>query len=325
MPLSGVKTFRIEGDKGNIFFILKRSDKSKESWRYLVKQRDNFFGGKVDVSVGVEGGVPIASDKEIYLDFIPAYWFYICAIPIVLFLTYFIKLSACSNIIRDLGPAPPESSAKKITKAFSIGRTQMAFWFFLIVASYIYLYLTTGELNTITGSVLVLMGISAGTAIGASLIDKNKIDVELNSINQIATLDAHITTLQDNIKKINGVDPNNNLPLFEKLTSFKNELGEAERKRREVEQEIEDHKNIGKARRTRSFLYDLLSENSRTGDGGSDEVKLNYSFHRFQIIAWTIVLGVIFIIEVYENSRMPEFSNTLLALMGISSGTYCRV
>ncbi len=58
------------------------------------------------------------------------------------------------------------------------------------------------------------------------------------------------------------------------------------------------------------FLRDILSDGS------------GYSFHRFQIFAWTIVLGVIFISSVYNGLTMPEFSATLLGLMGISSGTY---
>ncbi|HEY0549914.1 MAG TPA: hypothetical protein VGF13_09950, partial [Verrucomicrobiae bacterium] len=61
---------------------------------------------------------------------------------------------------------------------------------------------------------------------------------------------------------------------------------------------------------SRGFLPDILS------DCGS------YSFHRFQIFAWTIVLAVIFVTSVYNNLKMPEFSATLLGLMGISAGTY---
>src|SRR6185369_4468501 len=46
------------------------------------------------------------------------------------------------------------------------------------------------------------------------------------------------------------------------------------------------------------------------------------TFHRFQIVVWTIVLGVIFGWTVWKRLAMPEFSDTLLALMGISAGTY---
>ena len=46
------------------------------------------------------------------------------------------------------------------------------------------------------------------------------------------------------------------------------------------------------------------------------------SFHRFQMVAWTIVLGIIFIIEVYRNLAMPVFNTTLMGLLGLSAGTY---
>jgi hypothetical protein len=61
---------------------------------------------------------------------------------------------------------------------------------------------------------------------------------------------------------------------------------------------------------SQGFVNDLLNDNS------------GISFHRFQIVVWTIVLGIIFVESVYSRLAMPEFSGTLLALMGISSGTY---
>jgi hypothetical protein len=46
------------------------------------------------------------------------------------------------------------------------------------------------------------------------------------------------------------------------------------------------------------------------------------ALHRLQALCWTLVLGVVFAIGVYENLSMAEFSGTLLALMGISSAGY---
>jgi hypothetical protein len=46
------------------------------------------------------------------------------------------------------------------------------------------------------------------------------------------------------------------------------------------------------------------------------------SFHRFQIAAWTLVLGIIFVAQVYRELAMPQFNEMLLGLMGISAGTY---
>lgn len=58
------------------------------------------------------------------------------------------------------------------------------------------------------------------------------------------------------------------------------------------------------------FIRDILTDSN------------GISFHRFQILVWTLVLVAIFATEVYSDLLMPEFNTTLLALMGISSGTY---
>ena len=47
-----------------------------------------------------------------------------------------------------------------------------------------------------------------------------------------------------------------------------------------------------------------------------------YDFHRFQMLAWTLVLGSVFIVKVFSDRTMPQFDSNLLLLMGISSGAY---
>ena len=64
------------------------------------------------------------------------------------------------------------------------------------------------------------------------------------------------------------------------------------------------------------WILDLLSEEN---DMSKPQIM---SFHRFQIIVWTLVLGVVFCSEVLTKLGMPNFDSTLLILMGISSGTY---
>jgi hypothetical protein len=46
------------------------------------------------------------------------------------------------------------------------------------------------------------------------------------------------------------------------------------------------------------------------------------SLHRFQILIWTLVFGFYFLVNVWTKLSLPVFDDTLLALMGISSGTY---
>jgi hypothetical protein len=72
-------------------------------------------------------------------------------------------------------------------------------------------------------------------------------------------------------------------------------------------------KAVVRIRNTRfvgQFLTDILSD-----DNG-------VSVPKFQIFVWTIVLGIMFAVSVINELTMPEFSGTLLALMGISSATY---
>lgn len=59
-----------------------------------------------------------------------------------------------------------------------------------------------------------------------------------------------------------------------------------------------------------NFLDDILTDS------------VGISFHRLQMLVWTLVLTVVFIGSVYYELIMPDFSATLLGLMGISSGTY---
>ncbi len=46
------------------------------------------------------------------------------------------------------------------------------------------------------------------------------------------------------------------------------------------------------------------------------------TLHRFQMLAMTVILGVMFISHVATNLTMPTFDGSLLALMGIAGGTY---
>ncbi len=61
---------------------------------------------------------------------------------------------------------------------------------------------------------------------------------------------------------------------------------------------------------SRGFLLDILSD----ADG--------VSVHRFQLFAWTIILGVVFASAVLREVAMQVFSATLLGLMGLSAGTH---
>jgi hypothetical protein len=80
------------------------------------------------------------------------------------------------------------------------------------------------------------------------------------------------------------------------------------RKQEEKAQKLSAYRKL--VRNSEGFLTDILSDAN------------GISFHRFQIFAWTIVLSIIFIKEVYEKLAMPTFNTTLMGLLGLSAGTY---
>ncbi len=61
---------------------------------------------------------------------------------------------------------------------------------------------------------------------------------------------------------------------------------------------------------SQNFLRDILSD--------EDGVCL----HRFQAVAWTLVLGVAFLINAITAAKMLVFDTDVLAVLGISAATY---
>jgi hypothetical protein len=72
-------------------------------------------------------------------------------------------------------------------------------------------------------------------------------------------------------------------------------------------QEMKDYYNRWKYA---SFLIDLFCERE------------TMSFHRFQLICWTTLLGGVFVCSTYAAISMPTFDSTLLILVGVVNCTY---
>ena len=298
--------------QSHLHFHLHITAENKKAWVDLLGSPEG-IRRPVAVSVGLEDQSPFDTayddtNKRPLTVISP--WYGVIALIIVLAtFAQFLWLARTTSIIRDPGP----KVAGKL-RPYSLGRTQMAFWFFLIYASYVVIWLITDALDTITGSLLGLMGISAGTALSEALIDSSRNTAQANKLQDLTaekqTLEQSIPELQSQIASINAndsltpEDQTNRDALNKQLQDNRTRLAQ-------IIQQIEPLAAAGAPEASRGFLRDVLSDET----GG-------YSFHRFQIFAWTIVLGIIFVSSVYNGLTMPEFSTTLLGLMGISSGTY---
>jgi hypothetical protein len=260
IPIKGVPPDSCSLAKDEIHFTLDRTDESDQAWHILLEE-PIAFNRIVSVSVGPQGGLSFPTKKtDFELIVLPRVQFYAYFVGLALFLMLFLRLAIRTPLLRDRGLETPPGKLPP----YSLSRFQMAFWSFLIIAAYLFIWIITKELDTITGSVLALLGIGSATALGAKLIDTGK-----------ATAAA----------------------------AAGNDGGEQP-------QPAAAPPPPPKGTVSKGFLHDVLSDAA------------GISLYRFQLFAWTWVLGIIFIASVYHGLQMPQFNPTLLGLMGISSGTY---
>lgn len=266
--------------RGELGYHLGITPENRDLWEDLLRH-PTYLSRRIPVSVGpsldshfvaAQPGLDLTQ-----LQIVPFPWGLITLAVLALTLVGLISMARTTGLLRDPGsPSTPERQ-----KPYSLSRTQMAVWFYLIFAAYLAIWLVTGDLNTITQSLLGLMGISAGTALGGAVIDGQKRE---DATEQLAKLSS-----DPDSTAIPSATANPSLPSADLA--------------RQLRERIDPGVSQG-------FLRDLLSD----GEG--------LSLHRFQIAAWTVALGVIFIADTYNTLRMPEFSATLLGLMGLSAGTY---
>ncbi|HKO62531.1 MAG TPA: hypothetical protein VJV03_15305 [Pyrinomonadaceae bacterium] len=302
----------IHPSKNHLQFHLEITPDNKEMWIDLLGE-PHVARKPVAFSVGFEDKSPFDSaidqTRPVLLTVISPTYGLIALVVVLLTFILLIWLARKTNLIRDGSECP----VKGKLRPYNLGRTQMAFWFFLIYASYMTIWLITGALDTITASLLALMGISAGTALSEAMIDSGKLSANADQLQSLSaekqSLEQTIPELQIQIDALNA-----KTTLSPEDTSNRDSLNKQVQDRRArlalITPQLEQLEASADAAVSKGFIRDILRDAS------------GYSFHRFQIFAWTLVLGIIFVSSVYNNLTMPEFSATLLGLMGLSSGTY---
>ena len=204
-------------------------------------------------------------------------------------------------------------------KTYSLGRWQMAFWFTLIFAAFVFLYALLSDTNTISAQALALMGISGTTALAAVGVDAYK-DSPADAVNR--GLRALGLNSYDDVLRVRHeiLEKQNELagvaPAAVGSTAAPPAPLSAPR-RIQLQTDIQDRKNVLRTYedKVRPYLTQGWFKDMTTDLNGT-------AIHRLQVFCWTVVLGVVFVIEVYRGLSMPEFSGNLLALMAVSSAGY---
>jgi low affinity Fe/Cu permease len=260
-----------------------QDDASRKSWDSLLNtQRDWIM--KLHVAVGVGKSPPrlvdVKDTVQIYV--VKAESVYTMLVIALAILVVSLRLLVTrSQMLKD-----------GKTGLYSLGKSQMAFWGLLVVLTFASVWILTGTMERISAQVLILLGISATTGLGAVLIGRDDQQKKVADRQQLDQL----TTERDALK----AKPAAGTPLTTAETARLNA----------VETEIKALEDRIKASQPQGFWKDIVND----GNGAS--------FHRMQVVIWTLVLGGVFIRTVMQTISMPEFPDTLLVLMGISNGTY---
>jgi hypothetical protein len=134
----------------------------------------------------------------------------------------------------------------RTTLLTNLPRLQVAFFAVIIIVGYGYIWSTTGEVSTINGSALALLGIGAGTVIGSAILASGR----------------------------------------------------------------------------RASIASAAQAIANSGIEAPAETQVRFDLHTLQSAAWTLAIGVIFFGTVYRFVVMPDFDGRVLAILGITAGTY---
>lgn len=298
-PFKRLPTIEGPADQHYVNFVMQLDGSNSDDWKSWAQVIDasRESGGQTSLTLTLSyGDDTFESPVFVTVDPYPKYW-YLFVIAFIVLVSGLIALAAKTDLLRYTAEGTP---TKPNHSPFSLGLVQMAFWFCLILAGYVYICVTSRQTNIPLGSSLGLLGISSSTGLAAVFVDKRKSDA--NSA-KYESLKAEKVTLDERISESRKKPPDAGTNAFNDLSKSQARVVEITSLLKQLQPAISPPKSDG-------WLKDILAD----GDG--------VSFHRFQMAIWTIVLGVVFVWNVWRNMSMPIFDASLLTLMGISSGTY---
>jgi hypothetical protein len=171
---------RIAPDTREVIFRLEKNDMNRPMWSRLLGRP--FASGPVrTVPISAEiAGKPLtwtnlgkadeAPAPEIALRIYDPGWMTL-GIAVVL-TVWVVTFLSCARTTMMRDSAIPQILLTR--RPYSLGRFQMAVWFGLIFASFLFIYAVTFDTNSITPESFVLLGISGATALVSVAIDQSK-------------------------------------------------------------------------------------------------------------------------------------------------------
>lgn len=170
----------------------------------------------------------------------------------------------------------------KLLSPHSLSRITMAMWIALVSFGFFLVYWATSNGDLINTTAIALLGFSATSMVFANAID--------SATQEDKDLDSKFAAA---IKEFGPADVNNG----DKIGVLQDCLDEAQGKTLVT---------------TGNFVRDIFGEKASS----------RLDLHRLQMVLFTIFYMVIFVASLYVEVALPEFSSTVLALLGISTASY---
>jgi len=165
-----------DSSTGTFTFVLTSNDSTCAFFNKLIAARgaNEFFETQTVVSIGTLTTLPlppqVRGTRAFTIVLFSSMLFYTCVVAFIVLIIIFFFVARSSDILRDSTDPAPVAPKRK---PYSLARSQMALWFFLIMGAFMLLWTMTGRTDTIQISLVALMGISAATGLGALMIDNN--------------------------------------------------------------------------------------------------------------------------------------------------------
>lgn len=222
-------------------------------------------------------------------------------IAIVAFVAIIFVFAVKSNLFRDSTSRPLPGRKK----TFSLARVQMGIWWVTIAMTGGWMFYITNSFF-LTSQMWILIGMSTGTLVAGSLIDGRKATAENINVREAGAEKAKkgveteqvITGLQSFLNRDKpSVDTKQIATLIEQTTKLHTALTAVKQ-------------GEGVPGSTEGVVQDILTDAAGA------------AVPRFQYLAATLGCAGFALLSVFGSLSMPEFSDSTLALMGISSGAY---
>jgi hypothetical protein len=266
------------------FFLLRdaNEEENRKAWDTLLSAKDgHVMKFEPALAVGNELPMSVHSEQDFKLYVAPRWLInttFFSALAI--FLVGYYLIVRHTDMLRDSKGG-----------YYSLGKSQMAFWGFIVVLAFLGVWITTGSMERIPPQALILLGISGATGLSAIFIGNTKKGQFLEQRKKLLAEEQTLRAQQAAAPA--AFTPEQTV----RLAAIPVELQDLRDKLLSVDP-------------PKGFWRDICN-------GGHGP-----TFHRLQVVIWTMVLGVVFVRTVAEVLSMPEFPETLLILMGISNATY---